>query len=67
MLSARWNEKAKSERGLTSNTLEFWKGFFIYISESDFLMGRKDEWRANFEWIITKRNFYKIIEGNYHR
>ena len=66
MLAARWNEKAKSERGLYSNTLEFWKAFFSYISQSDFLMGRKGDWKANFEWIITKRNFNKIIEGTYH-
>ncbi len=66
ILSARWNEKAKSERGLRSNTLEFWEGFFKYISQSDFLMGRKKDWRANFEWIITKKNFHNIIEGIYH-
>jgi hypothetical protein len=67
MLLARWNEKAKSERGLYSNTLEFWEAFFKYISQSDFLMGRKTDFRANFEWIVTKRNFNKIIEGVYHR
>jgi len=67
MLTARWNEKAKSQRGLYSNTLEFWEAFFKYISESDWLMGRKGDWKANFEWIITKQNFNKIIEGNYHR
>jgi hypothetical protein len=66
MLLARWNEKAESESGLYSNTLEFWEAFFKFISCSDFLMGRKSEWRANFEWIITKNNFYKIIEGTYH-
>jgi hypothetical protein len=67
MLKARWNEKTKSQSGLYSNTLEFWEAFFKYISQSDFLMGRKNDFRANFEWIITKKNFYKIIEGNYHR
>jgi hypothetical protein len=66
MLKARWNEKAKSQSGLYSNTLEFWEAFFKYIRESDWLMGRKGDWKANFEWIITKRNFNKIIEGNYH-
>jgi hypothetical protein len=66
MLSARWNEKAKSERGLYSNTLEFWEAFFKYISRSDFLMGRKTDFRVNFEWIVTKKNFNKIIEGTYH-
>ena len=67
MLKARWNEKARSESDLYSNTLEFWEAFFKYISQSDFLMGRKTDFRANFEWIITKKNFNKIIEGNYHR
>ena len=67
MLAARWNEKAKSKRDLYSNTLEFWETFFKYISQSDFLMGRKTDFRANFEWIVTKQNFNKIIEGNYHR
>lgn len=66
MLTARWDEKARSERGLYSNTLEFWEAFFKYISRSDFLMGRKVNWRANFEWIVTKKNFNKIIEGTYH-
>jgi len=68
-LRARWNEKIKSKNGLYSNTLEFWEALFKYISESDFLMGRttKSNWKANFEWIVTKRNFIKIIEGNFHR
>jgi len=66
MLSARWHEKARSERGLYSNTLEFWEAFFKYISRSDFLMGRKTDFRVNFEWIVTKTNFNKIIEGTYH-
>jgi hypothetical protein len=67
MLLAQWSEKARSERsGLYSNTLEFWEAFFKYISRSDFLMGRKTDFRANFEWIVTKKNFNKIIEGTYH-
>ena len=67
MLAARWNEKTRSEGGLCSNALEFWEAFFTYISKSDFLMGRKTDFRANFEWIVTKQNFYKIMEGIYHR
>lgn len=66
MLLARWNEKTRSESGLLSNTLEFWEAFFKYINHSDFLMGRKSDWQANFEWIVTKRNFNKIIEGVYN-
>lgn len=65
-LEARWNERYESRNGFKSNTLEFWEALFRYIHESDFLMGRKTDFRVNLEWIITKRNFYKIIEGNYH-
>jgi len=64
-LEARWKERFESNEGLKSNTLEFWKGLFSYIRESDFLMGRKTGFKANLEWIVTKRNFYKIIEGVY--
>jgi hypothetical protein len=54
----------------TDNTqsLDWWKDFFSHVGQSDFLMGRaKDSFRASFDWITTKRNFVKIIEGNYHK
>jgi hypothetical protein len=60
-LKARWYFSNK-----TSN-LKWWNEFFEYIRESDFLMGRKTDWRASFDWIIKPTNFVKIIEGNYHK
>jgi hypothetical protein len=66
-LNTRWNEKHESENGRTSNTVEFWKGFFLYIRESDFLMGRKTDFKADFDFIINKSKFARIIEGSYHK
>ena len=42
-----------------------WFLFFQKINESDFLMGRKTDWSANFDWIINPANSIKIMEGNY--
>jgi len=67
-LNARWNDAFESpSTGFKSNTLEFWDAFFKYIRQSDFLMGNKSDFRANLGWIVKKENFYKIVEGNYHR
>ena len=60
-LKARWHSSDKTQ------TPDWWKEFFVYIRESDFLMGRKADFRASFDWIINSTNFVKIIEGNYHK
>jgi hypothetical protein len=60
-LKARWHSSDKTP------TIDWWKGFLGYIRESDFLMGRKADFRASFDWIINSTNFVKIIEGNYHK
>jgi hypothetical protein len=65
--AARWHSAVSSKNGLSSNSIEFWEGFFRYIRESDFLMGRNNsKFRASFDWIIRESNFIKIMEGNYH-
>ena len=54
-------------------TLTHWENYFDYVSQSDFLMGRKPgrEGRppfiANLEWITKPANFAKISEEQYHR
>ena len=59
-MRARWNTSVKTK------SLDWWKSYFSLIRQSDFLMGRaKDSFRASFDWVIKKRNFIKIIEGNY--
>lgn len=60
-LRARWREKPEHQ------TLEFWGCLFDYISESDFLMGKKKDWAADLSWIVLPSNFAKIMNGRYHR
>lgn len=37
-----------------------------WMTQSDFLMGRKADFTISFDWFIKSSNFVKIIEGNYH-
>jgi hypothetical protein len=61
-LRARWNTSSKTQ------SVEWWKNFFGYIRESEFLMGQtNDPFKCNFDWIINESNFVKIFEGNYHK
>jgi hypothetical protein len=66
-VNARWNECYKAQNGLYSNSIEFWDSLFKYILKSDFLMGRIKPWRANFDFIVKRKNFYKIVEGTYEK
>lgn len=38
---------------------------FMKVAESDFLMGRKTDYKASFDWVLKPKNIQKIIEGNY--
>lgn len=42
-----------------------WDAFLSRVEASDFLTGRKKDWRADFDWILKPANFAKIQEGNY--
>ncbi len=42
-----------------------WEQFFNRVQESDFLSGRKCDWRADFDWVLKQNNRIKIIEGKY--
>lgn len=35
------------------------------IPLSDFLMGRKKDWKITFDWFVAPNNFPKVLEGNY--
>lgn len=65
LLRARWNEDAKRQN------LDYWKRFFAFIAESEFLTGRKvgkdgRTFTPGLEWIVKPENFSKIREGRYH-
>jgi hypothetical protein len=77
-LRGRWREKAKPN-GKTAGYktqeagLEWWKKFFGYCAQSDFLTGKrngrdgKPPFVASLEWLVRPTNFAKVVEGNYHR
>ena len=38
---------------------------FKNVVLSDYLTGKKVEWKADFDWIMTPKNFIKILENKY--
>lgn len=38
---------------------------FKNVAQSDYLCGKKVEWKADFDWIFAPKNFIKILEGKY--
>lgn len=61
LLRSRWKEAVERQ------TLTWWEEYFAYVRESDFLMGKKNEFCADMEWIVRPSNMAKIINGRYHR
>ncbi|MEF3068022.1 hypothetical protein [Pandoraea apista] len=64
-LRVRWNEDTKRQ------TLDWWRRFFEYIAQSEFLTGRataKDRkpFTPGLDWIVKAENFAKIREGRFH-
>lgn len=60
-LQSRWREDVRHQ------SLEFWVEYFGHVATSEFLLGDNDrQWKADFEWLVNKSNFYKTIEGKYH-
>lgn len=64
-LRTRWNEEGKRQ------TLEWWRRFFTYIAQSEFLTGRassgdRKPFTPGLDWICKAENFAKIREGRFH-
>jgi len=53
------------EARIKENSLEVLGDVFKKVAESDFLSGRKSDWKASFDWIMNPTNFVKILEDNY--
>jgi len=71
-----WNERRKRKlrdrirervkAGKPADKAEYWLQVFRKAAESDFLMGRKTDWRCpGLEWLLEPKNFTKLIEGAY--
>lgn len=65
-LKARWIEET-TRLGITTQDagIAHFKAFFERVKSSDFLTGRKTDWRADFDWLIKAANFLKTLEGKY--
>ena len=64
-LRARW--RGSRER----QNLDWWRDFFQYVGQSDFLMGRTTgrdgkPFFANLGWLVISQNFDKVLNGNYN-
>jgi hypothetical protein len=63
-LEARIAERVKA--GKPADTPEYWRALFTQVHASDFLCGRKNDWRCpGLEWLLEPKNFTKVIEGAY--
>lgn len=58
-------EKTLKARLTNIPTLDQWQQIFEKVNKSDFLTGRANGWRCNFDWVINPTNLTKILEGNY--
>lgn len=72
-LQSRWREKASVLKWQhEADGLEWFKRFFVWVSESEFLTGKADgrngqsPFVADLEWLIRPSNFAKVVEGKYH-
>lgn len=59
---------SKRDRALNARLSE--KGFdfkalLVEVEASPFLLGKKADFKATFDWILAPSNYQKIIEGNY--
>ena len=67
LLRQRWREDSKRR------DLDWWKRYFRYVAESDFLTGKttpqvgKPPFVADLEWLLKPGNLAKVIEGKYHQ
>jgi len=54
------------------DSLKKWENFFVFVKQSDFLMGRIEPtggrtlFRADIEWLTNATNFTKVAEDKYH-
>jgi len=67
LIKARWHEDKERQ------SLQWWERFFVYCSQSTFLMGEQEgrddrpPFMADLEWLVRPGNIVKVLEGKYHR
>ena len=71
-MKARWSESVNIPSGteviqMKCNSLDFWERYFRRASAQGFLTGEVKEWAADFDFLVKKNNFIKVIENKYLR
>ncbi|MBN2251060.1 MAG: hypothetical protein JW724_03180 [Candidatus Altiarchaeota archaeon] len=61
ILRTRWKEEPERQN------LAWWRSYFEYVRESQFLTGKEKDWTANLEWIVRPANMTKVLNGSYHK
>lgn len=45
--------------------LSWWENYFNQVSNCPYLLGKKKDWKAGFDWLLKPGNMVKVLEGNY--
>lgn len=66
LLRSRWREAKERQ------TLDWWRGYFEFVRRCPFLLGQvqsahRDPFLADLEWLISPKNFRKVLEGKYQQ
>jgi hypothetical protein len=71
----RWVMTEKRKAGERAGTriaetreqaLDWFRKYFAFVAESDFLTGRNGQWTScDLEWLTKANNFAKVLEGKY--
>lgn len=62
------DRRKKAQAQIRRFDLEEWQAVFAKVSQSPFLKGSNDRgWRCDFDFILSEKNFVKILEGKYDR
>ena len=70
-LAQRWKDHfIRRVKEGKAGGLPFWRWYFKYVRQSDFLTGRrsdgKRQWVCNLRWLVNPTNFQKVVNGEYH-
>jgi hypothetical protein len=55
-IKARWKEH---------KVLSWWQWYFDGVSECPYLIGKVNDWAANFHWLLGPKNMTKVLNGQY--
>lgn len=66
VISLSDSRKKTIKARLNTYSIEQFREMFIKAEASSFLKGEnKQDWQANFDWMLKDANFAKILDGNY--